>query len=66
MGHGSWPLGFGILDVAVPAVGILIVLVLVIGFIALLVKGSKHGDHESPLDDTMGSDSAAGKDEFYP
>ncbi len=47
MAHSTWPLGFGLLDVGVPAIGALVVVGLVLGVIGLIVASLK----KKPEDD---------------
>ena len=41
MPHSTWPLGFGLLDIGVPAIGALVVVGLVVGVILLVVASLK-------------------------
>ena len=35
--RGTWPLGFGILDVALPVIGVVLPVALVVGIVILLI-----------------------------
>jgi hypothetical protein len=41
MEGGSWPLGFGVLDVAIPALGVVALIALIIGAIFLILSSTK-------------------------
>lgn len=52
MEGGSWPLGFGILDVAVPALGVLALVALVVGVIILALSSAKKEKEPTDLSGT--------------
>lgn len=45
---GSWPLGFGLLDIGIPVIGVLLVVGLVAGVVILLLS-MKDKDSETDL-----------------
>jgi hypothetical protein len=42
--EGSWPLGFGLLDIGIPIIGIILVVGLVVGVILLLISMKEKND----------------------
>ncbi len=46
--RGSWPLGFGLLDIGIPVIGVLLVVGLVVGVVILLIS-MKDKNNEADL-----------------
>lgn len=52
MEGGSWPLGFGILDVALPALGVVALIALIVGVIILVISSLKKEKEQTDLSTT--------------